>query len=65
MPVAGEDRLVDGGEGFGGADQVMAEWLDAELAPVGGEGDLPQRGQMGQPGTDADVAGVVDRGLSV
>ncbi|MDT7697681.1 MAG: hypothetical protein QOJ30_6 [Pseudonocardiales bacterium] len=63
MPVAGEGRLVDGGEGLGGADRVMAESLDAELAPVGGEADLPQRGQMGQPCTDADVAGVVDRGL--
>jgi hypothetical protein len=39
---------VDGGEGFGSADRVVAESLDAQQAPVGGEADLPQRGQMGQ-----------------
>jgi hypothetical protein len=59
----GEDRLVHGGEGFGGADRVVAESLDAEQAPVGGEADLPQRGQMGQSSTDPEVTGVVDGGF--
>src|SRR3982750_1510987 len=55
--------LGGGGEGFGGADRVVAESLDAEQAPVGGEADLPQRGQVGQSLADGEVAGVVDRGL--
>ena len=36
-------------EGFGAADRVVADGLDAEQAPVGGEADLPQVGQAGQP----------------
>ena len=40
---------MDGGEGFGSADRAVAESLDAQQAPVGGEADLPHRGQMGQP----------------
>jgi hypothetical protein len=59
----GDDRLMHGGEGFRGADRVVAESLDAQQAPVGGEADLPQRGQIGQPFPDLEVAGVVDRGL--
>jgi hypothetical protein len=34
VPVAGGDRVVHGGEGFGGADRVVAESLDAEQASV-------------------------------
>jgi hypothetical protein len=63
VPVGGGDRVVYGGEGFRGADRVVAESLDAEQASVGGEADLPQRGQVGQPFRDTEVAGVVDRGL--
>jgi hypothetical protein len=59
----GDDRVVQGGEGFRGADRVVAESLDAEQAPVGGNADLPQRGQIGQPFPDAEVVGIVDRGL--
>src|SRR5512133_949164 len=63
VPVGGDNRLVYGGEGLGGADRVVAESLDAEQAPVGGEADLPQRGQIGQPSRDLEVAGVVYGGL--
>ena len=59
----GDDGVVDGVEGFGGADRVVAELLDAQQAPVGGEADLPQCGQMCQPFPDSEIAGVVDRGL--
>ena len=59
VPVGGGDRVVYGGEGFRGADQVVAESLDAEQASVGGEADLPQRGRVGQPFPDTEVAGVV------
>ena len=41
----------------------MAEGLDAQQAPVGGEAELPQGGQVGQPFGQPEVAGVVDRGL--
>jgi len=33
----GDDRVVHGGEGLRGADRVVAESLDAEQAPVGGD----------------------------
>jgi hypothetical protein len=59
----GGDRLVYGGERVRGADRVVAESLDAQQASGGGEADLPQRGQVGQPLPDPEVAGVVDRGL--
>src|SRR3954454_9629291 len=42
---------------------IQAESLDAEQAPVGGEADLAQRAQIGQPFADPEVPGVVDRGL--
>jgi hypothetical protein len=63
LPGIGGDRLVHRGERFRGADRVVAESLGAEQASVGGEADLPQRGQVGQPFPDPEVAGVVDRGL--
>jgi hypothetical protein len=44
-------------------DGIVAEVLDAEQAPVGGEADLPQGRQVGQPFREPEVAGVVDRGL--
>ena len=56
----GDNRLVHGGECVGGADRVVAESLDAQQASIGGEADLPQRGQVGQPFPDPEVAGVVD-----
>jgi hypothetical protein len=59
----GDDRRCELGECLGAADRVVAEALDAEQAPVGGEADLPQRGQVGQPFRQSEVAGVVDRGL--
>ncbi len=63
MPVVGDDRVVHGGERLGGADRVVAESLDAQQAPVGGEADLPQGRQVGQPFPDAKVARIVDGGL--
>jgi hypothetical protein len=63
LPIVGDDRLVHGMKGFSGADRVVAESLDPQQAPVGGEADLPQRGQMCQPFPDPEIAGVVDRGL--
>ena len=41
----------------------MADLLDVEETPGGGEAGCPQRGQVVQPFADAEVAGVVDRGL--
>ena len=61
----GDDGVVDGGEDLGAAGGVVAESLDAEQALVGGEADLPQGGQIGQPFPDLKVAGVVDGGLGL
>src|SRR5579863_1156843 len=59
-----DDGRGQGGEGPGAVDGVVADGLDAEQAPVGGEADLPQVGQAGQPFGDAEVGGrVVDGGL--
>jgi hypothetical protein len=44
----GDDRCGQLGECLGAADRVVAEVLDAEQAPVGGEADLPQCGQVGR-----------------
>ena len=41
----------------------MAEFLDLQHAPVGGEADLAQPGQVVQPTPDAEVVGVVDGGF--
>jgi hypothetical protein len=41
----------------------MAEYLGAGQAPAGGEADLPQCGQVGQPSADPEVAGVIDGGF--
>jgi len=59
----GDDRRGQVGEGVSTADRVVAEALDAEQAPVGGEAELPQCGQVGQPFGEPEIAGVVDRGL--
>ncbi|MGH3696857.1 MAG: integrase core domain-containing protein [Pseudonocardiaceae bacterium] len=50
-PVEYETRYhhLHGGERFRGADRVVAGSLGAQQARVGGEADLPQRGQIGQP----------------
>ena len=56
----GGDRVGDLGQGVGSGDGVMAEYLGAQQAPVGGEADLPQCGQVGQPFPDPEVAGLVD-----
>src|SRR4051794_30945337 len=62
-PGGGADRFGDRGQGGDRMDRVVVESLDAEQAPVGGEADLPQRGQIRQPFPDSEVAGVVDGGL--
>src|SRR5215203_5978342 len=53
----GDDRRGQIGERSGAADRVVAEALDAEQAPVGGEADLPQRGQVAQPFRQPEIAG--------
>jgi hypothetical protein len=63
VSVVGDDGVVYGDEGLLGANRIVAESLDAQEASVGGEADLPQGGQVGQPFPDPEVAGVVDRGL--
>jgi hypothetical protein len=50
-------------QGIGAGDRVVTDCLDAQQAPVGGEADLPQRGQIVQPFADRKVGGVVDGGL--
>jgi hypothetical protein len=47
--IAGDDRVVHGGEGLLGADRIVAEAWDAQQAPVGREADLLQGRQTGQP----------------
>jgi hypothetical protein len=42
---------------------VVARCLDVEETPVGGEADLPERREVEEPSADAEVLGVVDRGL--
>ena len=59
----GGDGVGDGVQGVGAGDRVVAESLDVQQTSVGGEADLPQRGQIGQPFPDPEVAGVVDGGL--
>jgi hypothetical protein len=59
----GGDGFGDGGQRLGAIGGVMAESLDAQQAPVGGEADLPQGGQVGQPFPDGEIVGVIDRGL--
>ena len=64
VPVVGDQRRGQGGEGLGAGDGVVADGLGAEQAPVGRKADLPQVGQAGQPLGDAEVGvGVVDGGL--
>ena len=57
------DRVGDGGQGGGSGDRVMVESLDAQQASVGGEADLAECRQVGQPFPDGEVAGGVDGGL--
>ncbi len=59
-PGFGDDRAGDLGQGGGSGDGVVAECLGAQQAPVGGKADLPQRGQVGQPLADPEVAGLID-----
>ena len=61
VPGGGDDGVVHSGEGLFGADRVVAESLDAQEAPVGGEADLPQRGQVSQSFPDPEIRGVVHR----
>ena len=59
----GDDGGGQVGEGLRAADGVVADGLDAEQAPVGGEAELPQGGQAGQPFGDPKVVRVVDGGF--
>jgi hypothetical protein len=51
----GEDVLTDG--------WVVVDVLGGEQAPVPGEPDLSEGGQVAQPFADPEVAAVIDRGL--
>jgi hypothetical protein len=42
----GGDGSGDGGDRGGSGGGVVADFLDAQQAPVGGEADLPQCGQV-------------------
>jgi hypothetical protein len=46
-----------------GQETVLTEGLDLEQSAVGGKADGPQGGQVGEAPPDAEVMGVVDRGL--
>jgi hypothetical protein len=46
-----------------GQGTVLTEGLDLEQTAVGIEADGPQGGQVGEAASDAEVMGVVDRGL--
>jgi len=59
----GGDRVGDGMQGINSDDGVVADGLDAQQAPVGGEADLPQCGQICQSFPDTEIVGVVDGGL--
>ena len=58
--VVVDDGRGQAGECPGAADGVVADALDAEQAPVGGEADLPQCGQVRQPFGQPEVAGLVN-----
>jgi hypothetical protein len=45
-PGTGDNGCADGGDRGGAGGGVVADFLDAEQAPVGGEADLPQCGQV-------------------
>jgi len=62
-PGSGGDRVGDLGQGAGSGDRVVADCLGGQQPPVGGEADLPQRGQVGQPFPDPEVTRVVDGGF--
>jgi hypothetical protein len=38
----------------------VAEFLDSQQPSAGGEADLPQRGQVGQPFPDPEVTGIIE-----
>jgi hypothetical protein len=62
--VVVDDGRGQVGEGLRAADGVVADALDAEEAPVGGEADLPEGGQVRQPFREPEIFGVVDGGFS-
>ncbi len=59
----GGDGVGDGVQGVDSDDGVVADGLDAQQAPVGGEADLLQGGQICQSFPDPEIVGVVDRRL--
>jgi hypothetical protein len=59
----GGERLADPGDDFLAAGGIVADFLDVQQAPGGGEAGCPQCGQVLQPFADAEVAGIVDGGL--
>ena len=61
--AGGGDGVGDGVQGIDSDDGVVADGLDAQQAPVGGEADLPQGGQICQSFPDTEVVSVVDRRL--
>ena len=63
VPLGHDDGRGQVGERVRAADRVRGDGLDAEQAPVGGEADLPQCGQVGQPFGQPEVLGVVNGGF--
>src|SRR5436190_16704130 len=53
----------DGGERGGSGGGVVADVFDVQQTSVGGEADLPHRGEVRQPFAQVEVAGVVDGGF--
>ena len=57
------DRLADGINVALADETVVAQVFDAQQAPVGGEADLPQCGQIDESPADGEVVGIVDGGF--
>jgi hypothetical protein len=59
----GGDGVGDGVQGVDAGDRVVADCLDAQQAPVGGEADLPQCGQICQSFPNTEITSIVDGGF--
>src|SRR6516225_3590001 len=57
------DRFIDPTKRVFAEAAILADPLDVQETSVGLKADPPQGGEIGQPFADAEVAGVVDRGL--
>ena len=64
-PIGGDDGVGDGVQCIDAVDRVVADCLDAQQAPVGGEADLPQCGQICQSFPNTEIVSVIDGRFSV